>query len=166
MGGPVARAPPPQPPPMDSNLHNRSRNRKTQVGRSQRCHKARHKPPNDESLTHSLRAICHSRNLLESPSGLRKRRCVLEELGGMLSSWCCTLSTNTPSCASPSLVSFGSYRLGVHTPDADVDCVVLAPPHVTRDDFFHGWVEVLRDCAKVTELHPVARCVCVCVPVM
>jgi len=58
--------------------------------------------------------------------------------------------------SAPSLLSFGSYRLGVHTPDADVDCLVLAPPHATRDDFFDSWVDVLKGEERVTELHPVA----------
>ena len=66
------------------------------------------------------------------------------------------LSPPRDKTASPSLISFGSYRLNVHTPDADVDCLVLAPPHVTREDFFDSWVDVLKNDSRVTELHPVA----------
>ena len=75
----------------------------------------------------------------------------------MLCSWCDALTS--ADTVPPSLLSFGSYRLGVHTPDADVDCLVLAPPHVTRDHFFGGWVEILKGDARVTELQPVARSV-------
>lgn len=67
------------------------------------------------------------------------------------------VSPNPDKTDAPSLLSFGSYRLGVHTPDADVDCLVLAPPHVTRDDFFGSWVDILKGEERVTELHPVAR---------
>ena len=81
----------------------------------------------------------------------------MKDLNDMLCSWCSSLSSDVK--ASPALLSFGSYRLGVHTPDADVDCLVLAPRHVTRQDFFGGWVDVLRGDDRVTELHPVARCV-------
>jgi len=66
------------------------------------------------------------------------------------------ISPNSDKTAAPSLLSFGSYRLGVHTPDADVDCLVLAPPHVTRDDFFGSWVDVLKAEKRVAELHPVS----------
>lgn len=60
----------------------------------------------------------------------------------------------------PALLSFGSYRLGVHDPDADVDCLVLAPPHCKREDFFGGWVGALGrmavDGGRISGLHPVA----------
>ncbi|KAL3816428.1 hypothetical protein ACHAXA_007364, partial [Cyclostephanos tholiformis] len=49
----------------------------------------------------------------------------------------------SPPPPPPALLSFGSYRLGVHSPDADVDCLVLAPPHCRREDFFGGWVDML-----------------------
>lgn len=155
-----------------ADIHNRSRNRKNHGGsgngsRSRRGYKKlRNKLPSptqdEQQLTNSLRNLCISRNLIESPTGIQNRRRVMKELDSMLHAWCSSLS-NDAACASPSLLSFGSYRLGVHTPDADVDCLVLAPPHVTRDHFFGGWVEVLRSDVRVSELHPVARCVSFCV---
>lgn len=147
---------------MNSNhvIHNRSRNRK-QGGhsRSRNRQKSTNNKPSqadEEQLTRSLREVCTSRNLIEAPSGIQKRRRVMKELEYMLCSWCDTLSS-ADNTVPPLLLSFGSYRLGVHTPDADVDCLVLAPPHVTRDHFFGGWVEILKGDARVTELQPVAR---------
>ena len=143
-------------------IHNRSRNRQNQRGaaRSRRGNKTRNKAAavDEEQLTISLHEVCSSRNLIESPSGMRKRRYVMKELSFMLRAWCSDLSSD-PSRASPSLLSFGSYRLGVHTPDADVDCLVLAPPHVTRNDFFESWVNILYKDERITELHPVRGCV-------
>jgi hypothetical protein len=141
-----------------SDIHNRSRNRKQSGGHRPRKHKPRQKM-DETQLTNSLREVCANRNLIECSSGILKRRRVMKDLDAMLSSWCCTLSSGGESIVAPPplLLSFGSYRLGVHTPDADVDCLVLAPPHVRREDFFGGWVEVLRGDGRVTELHPVAR---------
>eukprot|EP00804_Cyclotella_cryptica_P012051 CCRYP_004496-RA/>CCRYP_004496-RA protein AED:0.01 eAED:0.01 QI:205/1/1/1/1/1/2/720/597 len=153
-------------------IHNRSRNRKNpaappSASRPRRTHT--HAPPkrhkkdpsqnyDEKELTNSLHNLCISRNLIESSAGIQKRRRVMKELDSMLCRWCSTLSSGKEanSMASPSLLSFGSYRLGVHTPDADVDCLVLAPPHVTREDFFGGWVDVLKQDERVSELHPVA----------
>jgi len=118
--------------------------------------------PNDaereKSLAQSLRKLCASRRLIEPPSGIKRRRRVMRDLDTMLCAWSESLLPGSSSyadniisydrsndvsdngmTAAPSLLSFGSYRLGVHTPDADVDCLVLAPPHVTRDDFFGSW---------------------------
>ena len=133
---------------------------------------------NHEQLTKSLNELCINHNLIESPSGTQKRRRVMNDLDDMLVAWSESLmpgslsyhenllspvrrgdNNNSTSAASTSLLSFGSYRLGVHTPDADVDCLVLAPPHVTRDDFFSSWVDILKENGRVTDLHPVSRCV-------
>lgn len=127
------------------------------------------------ALTESLHELCVARRLIESPEGTQKRRQVMRDLDNMLFAWSESLLPGSPSYEdnlaspnpdksdAPSLLSFGSYRLQVHTPDADVDCLVLAPPHVTREDFFGSWVDVLKGEERVRELHPVARCVPVCV---
>jgi poly(A) polymerase len=89
-----------------------------------------------------------------------------------------SLSTSSSSSSSnnnrrhqqqPSLLSFGSYRLGVHNPNADIDCLVLAPPHIQRTDFFDSWITVLKNqqqqssssndsksSSVITDIHPVS----------
>ncbi|KAL9189061.1 hypothetical protein ACHAXT_011551 [Thalassiosira profunda] len=171
-------------------IHNRSRNRKGGPPRWKQNQNAPQKWPakkgapkknqelsdanaDHESLTAQLGALCASRNLIESPAGIQKRRRVMRDLESMLSAWSDSLlpkgsSTSAATsyaaivkppaadeAAAPCLLSFGSYRLGVHTPDADVDCLVLAPPHVNRNNFFSSWVDVLRKEERVSELHPV-----------
>jgi hypothetical protein len=50
---------------------------------------------------------------------------------------------------------FGSARLGVAAPDADIDVVVLVAKHIERRDFFSALVGELIAHPSVSELHPV-----------
>jgi poly(A) polymerase len=54
------------------------------------------------------------------------------------------------------LRTFGSYRLGVHASDADIDAVAIGPSAVGRDAFFADFAARLR-------AHPSASCVR-CIP--
>lgn len=50
------------------------------------------------------------------------------------------------------IFTFGSYRLGVHGPGADIDTLAVAPQHVTRDDFFAVMDPLLRSRPEVDEV--------------
>lgn len=142
----------------NNNNNNNNRNNKPQL-------RSRHQLSHAE-LTSSLVEVSNSRQLIESSDGIQNRRRVMKRLDSMLRTWSESL-TPTASYADmltsrksnetnhPYLLSFGSYRLGVHTPDADVDCLVLAPPHIQRHDFFDSWITVLKN-EEVDDLHPVA----------
>ena len=144
----------------NNNNNNNNRNNKPQLrSRNQKSH---------AELSSSLLEVSTARQLIESSDGIQNRRRVMKSLDNMLCNWSESL-TPTASYADmltsrkqvnekinrPYLLSFGSYRLGVHTPDADVDCLVLAPPHIQRQDFFDSWITVLKN-ANVDDLHPVA----------
>ena len=160
---------------METKIHNRSRNRKQErrqddISNNNNNNKGKRKrqTPSHKELTNSLIEICNTRQLIESPTGTQKRQRVLNDLDNMLVAWSESLMPGSPnydSClispmrdksAATTLLSFGSYRLGVHTPDADVDCLVLAPPHVCRLDFFTSFVDVMKANARITELHPIS----------
>jgi poly(A) polymerase len=50
------------------------------------------------------------------------------------------------------LYTFGSYRLGVNAPGADIDTLCVAPRHVDRSDFFTSLFEILQKNPEITEL--------------
>lgn len=62
---------------------------------------------------------------------------------------------DTARKARPVIICFGSYRLGVHNPTADIDALALCPPHCTRSDFFGSLVALLEKDEHATDLHPV-----------
>ena len=61
------------------------------------------------------------------------------------------LSDSMAREAGGKIFTFGSYRLGVHGPGADIDTLAVAPRHVTRDDFFDVLEPMLKERAEVEE---------------
>ncbi|KAK7679371.1 hypothetical protein QCA50_017588 [Cerrena zonata] len=50
------------------------------------------------------------------------------------------------------IFTFGSYRLGVYGPGSDIDTLVVVPKHVSRDDFFTVFEEIIRERPELEEI--------------
>ena len=62
------------------------------------------------------------------------------------------LSEAAANAAGGKIFTFGSYRLGVHGPGSDIDTLCVVPKHVSREDFFYVFENMLRDFEGVTEV--------------
>jgi poly(A) polymerase len=68
------------------------------------------------------------------------------------------LSQEVANGAGGKIFTFGSFRLGVFGPGSDIDTLVVGPRHVTRDDFFKFFPDLLVKMAPpdaITDLTPV-----------
>lgn len=86
------------------------------------------------------------------------REIVLGRLAGLVKSFVKTvslahgLSETAAEAAGGKILTFGSYRLGVHAPWSDIDALCVVPKHVSREDFFDVFEGMLRNTEGVTEV--------------
>lgn len=100
--------------------------------------------------------------LYESDDETAKREEVLSQIDQVVKSWVKQLThqrgytEQMVQDANAVLFTFGSYRLGVHGPGADIDTLCVGPSYVNREeDFFIILHDILADMEEVTELQPV-----------
>lgn len=113
-------------------------------------------PEQQTVLTNSLQKILHSHRVYENDVQSQKRLKVLSHLQDLLRQW---TNNHNETNQSIKVISFGSYRLGVHAPDADMDLLALCPSsiNVTKDDFFSSFVDLLKNDERCSKIHPVAK---------
>ncbi|XP_068642289.1 nuclear poly(A) polymerase 4-like [Aristolochia californica] len=100
--------------------------------------------------------------LYESKEETMKREEVLGHLDQIVKAWVKQLTRqrgyteHMVEDANAVICTFGSYRLGVHGPEADIDTLCVGPSYVNREeDFFIILHHILAQREEVTELQPV-----------
>lgn len=100
--------------------------------------------------------------LYESREESRQREEVLAKLNKLIKNFIykVALKKNIPEDVAKNIggkiFTFGSYRLGVHGPGADIDVLCVAPRHVDRsEDFFGELLQILKSEKDITEIHDV-----------
>ncbi|KAG6527852.1 hypothetical protein ZIOFF_009986 [Zingiber officinale] len=116
----------------------------------------------DLKRTAELERLLVDAGLYESKEESTKREEVLEELDKIVKNWVKQLtrqrgySDQMVEEANAVIFTFGSYRLGVNGPGADVDTLCVGPSYVNREeDFFIILHDLLAEMEEVSELHPV-----------
>ncbi|KAK1315362.1 hypothetical protein QJS10_CPA06g00835 [Acorus calamus] len=100
--------------------------------------------------------------LYESKDEAVKREEVLGQIDRIVKDWVKQLTRQRGyneqmvEEANAVIFTFGSYRLGVHGPGADIDTLCVGPSYVNREDDFFGILHnILAETEEVTELQPV-----------
>ncbi|PQQ15563.1 nuclear poly(A) polymerase 1 isoform X1 [Prunus yedoensis var. nudiflora] len=116
----------------------------------------------DVIKTRELEKYLQDAGLYESQEEAVSREEVLGRLDQIVKIWVKTISRakglneQLVHEANAKIFTFGSYRLGVHGPGADIDTLCVGPRHATREEDFFGELQrMLSEMPEVTELHPV-----------
>ncbi|CAA6665454.1 unnamed protein product [Spirodela intermedia] len=116
----------------------------------------------DVIKTRELEKYLVDAGLYESQEEAVEREEVLGRLDQIVKAWVKKISRakgfneQVVQEANAKIFTFGSYRLGVHGPGADIDTLLVGPRHATREeDFFTEFYRILSEMPEVTELQPV-----------
>ncbi|XP_065860785.1 nuclear poly(A) polymerase 1 [Euphorbia lathyris] len=116
----------------------------------------------DVTKSRELEKCLQDVGLYESSEEAVSREEVLGRLDQIVKNWVKVISRakglneQLVQEANAKIFTFGSYRLGVHGPGADIDTLCVGPRHATREeDFFGELHRILSELPEVTELHPV-----------
>ncbi|KAI8085123.1 polymerase [Halteromyces radiatus] len=115
----------------------------------------------DIKLLDSLITVLKEQNAFELPEKTRLRESVLNILDELTKQLVYQISCDngrSPTEASrvnSKVLTYGSYRLGVHAEDADIDTLCVLPRDITRDHFFERMYLALKEQSGVESLNAV-----------
>ena len=112
----------------------------------------------DLALNTKFEKYLDSVETLATPEEVEARKTVLNDIQKIVNKWVQEVSIKQgfthealkASCGK--VFTFGSFRLGLITPASDIDTLVVAPKHVSREDFFGSLLPILETNPHVTEL--------------
>lgn len=114
--------------------------------------------PVDIKATSDLKMCLENHDAYETLEGQANREVALKCLHQLLVDWV-QIVGNRKRIKSEYLVDgggvqlrvYGSQRLGVHSPAADIDVLCIAPYFITREDFFTDLCGILREKSKLSD---------------
>ncbi|KDO28514.1 hypothetical protein SPRG_06753 [Saprolegnia parasitica CBS 223.65] len=115
----------------------------------------------DHQLTAALVDTLKQWNLHESEDGGRQREKALDVVRGLVEEWATAeaaklgVTLEEPATCFSQIRTFGSYRLGVHSPEADIDTLCLMPRHCLRTSFFQTFPSRLQEHPEVASVQSV-----------
>ncbi|KAI0353126.1 poly-A polymerase [Trametes cingulata] len=114
--------------------------------------------PREKEVTVTLLEELRRQGTFESEEEAKTREIVLGRLAALVKkfvrkvSLARGLSEAAANAAGGKIFTFGSYRLGVHGPGSDIDTLCVVPKHVSREDFFDVFENMLKETEGVTEV--------------
>ncbi|OBZ83241.1 Poly(A) polymerase pla1 [Choanephora cucurbitarum] len=115
----------------------------------------------DISMTDSLELCLQQNNMYEPPERIQQREAALHHLEKITKHFVrivCQrkgLSKEKAEKAGGAIFTFGSYKLGVNSIDADIDTLCVVPCHVERRDFFIDMLALLKSTSCISDIMPV-----------
>ena len=120
-----------------------------------------HPTPSEIAINDKLTKYLLANGIYETEEGQLAREEAISVLLNLVRNWISqvgisrgVLSEDTRNDGGGLVRVFGSQKLGVHTPDADIDILCIAPIFVSRYDFFSSFCDILRQRDDVTLLLP------------
>ncbi|KAI8328018.1 Poly(A) polymerase [Chlamydoabsidia padenii] len=113
----------------------------------------------DILLADELVKVLKEQKAFEPPEKALLRRTVLSNLDKITKRFvhdvCRKQGVSEVEVVNAKVLTYGSYRLGVHAEDADIDTLCVLPRNITRDDFFDTMQSILKKQPGIEKLNAI-----------